>query len=314
MVMLYYYTKRSPGEEFTQIDRPQHHEGIWYHCADVTVDDIDQLLTVLPLDRNIVRDVLDEHELPRVEYDEKGTIYLFLRAAKLGKAHTVRTSPLLLIATQTSFVSLAATTSFDPQTVTSKPLRVRTSDSLTLLFLTVASTVSEYEELLGKTSTFITNIKGRLRSRMATNDDFLRFISIEDNLNMYEYNLEAIMEAITMLRGNDKLAMTDRDKEALDDIVLHIRQLLASITSKLRSVHSIQSVHATVSNNILNQRMKVLTVAALLITIPNAIYGMYGMNIALPFQEQPWAYAAVSVGTVVVLLLTLLLAKRYRLF
>lgn len=315
VVMLYYYSKRSHGEEFELVEKPIHSDGIWFHATEATATDVDSLTNSLELDSNILRDVLDEHELPRVEYDENNNVYLFLRSAKLGRAHIVKTAPFLIVATKSSFVTLSkAGSSIDPNIVASRRLRVRTSDSLTLLFLTVASTVAEYEDLLAKTSTFITNIKGRLRSRMADNEDFLKFISIEDNLNTYQYNLEAMMEALTSLKSNHSLALTELDKEALDDIILHIRQLLASIKTKLRSLHSMQSVHAIVSNNTLNQRMKVLTVAALLITIPNAIYGMYGMNIALPMQEQPWAYGAISVITFLVLVITLIVAKRYRLF
>lgn len=313
--MLYYYTKRSHGEEFEQVEKPAHRADVWYHVTNTAIEDVDEIASELLLDRNILRDVLDEHELPRVEYDEKNNIYLFLRSAKLGKAHTVKTTPFLAVVTKDSFATLSrGSSTFDPNIVSSRRLRVRTGDTRTLLFLTVASTVSEYEDLLGKTSTFIANIKGRLRSRMATNEDFLKFISIEDNLNTYEYNLEAMMDALTLLKLNNNIALSNLDKEALDDITLHIRQLLASIKSKLRSLHSIQSVHATVSNNVLNQRIKVLTVAALLITIPNAIYGMYGMNIDLPMQNQPWAYGAISVITIIVLIGTLMLAKRYRLF
>ena len=179
VVMLYYYSKRSHGEEFELVEKPAHSDGIWYHVLEATTKDVDTLTSSLELDSNILRDVLDEHELPRVEYDEKNNIYLFMRSARLGRAHTVKTAPFLIVATKSSFVTLSkAGSGIDPNIVASRRLRVRTSDSLTLLFLTVASTVSEYEELLAKTSTFITNIKGRLRSRMADNEDFLKFISI----------------------------------------------------------------------------------------------------------------------------------------
>ena len=60
--------------------------------------------------------------------------------------------------------------------------------------------------------------------------------------------------------------------------------------------------------------MKALTVVTILLAIPNVFYGMYGMNIALPLQDEAWAYPAITGFTLLLILLVFVLARRYRLF
>jgi Mg2+ and Co2+ transporter CorA len=41
---------------------------------------------------------------------------------------------------------------------------------------------------------------------------------------------------------------------------------------------------------------------------------MYGMNVILPFADQPWAYGAITLFAVALIAIVYLLAKRLRIF
>jgi magnesium transporter len=60
--------------------------------------------------------------------------------------------------------------------------------------------------------------------------------------------------------------------------------------------------------------MKMLTMLTVLIALPNVFYGMYGMNIALPFQDETWAYPAIIGFTSILLASIALIAFRKRFF
>ena len=156
-------------------------------------------------------------------------------------------------------------------------------------------------------------MKYRLRSHEITNKDFYRFITIEDNIAIYKYNLRAIISLIERLRDNQDIASNHDMIEAIDDILLYVRQLLASVESSEHSVASLYNVYSTVANNTLNLRMKTLTIVMLVVTVPNIFYGMYGMNVALPFANEPWAYWFVLGITVVIMLLIVILVRRSKL-
>lgn len=309
--MLSYHTRRTLEEEFEEISRPLHTKGVWLHGAKVTTEEVDHAIKQYELDGNIVKDVFDRNELPRIEYDEKHTLYMFLRVAWSNRAGEVKTAPLLAVASTHNFVTLSRTQLCHPNEIMSKRPSIRSDDATSLLLSTFANVVTSYEALIHRTSDVVSSTKGRLRKHEATNNDFLHFMTIEENLAIFSYNLSAMLRVADRLRADTDNQFSSQERESLEDIMLHIEQLVASVAMLERTVTSVQGAYSTVANNTLNQRMKMLTVITLLVTVPNVFYGMYGMNVALPFARESWAYGAV-VGFTGVLMLLLLAVLRQK--
>jgi Mg2+ and Co2+ transporter CorA len=51
-----------------------------------------------------------------------------------------------------------------------------------------------------------------------------------------------------------------------------------------------------------------------MIAIPNLFFSMYGMNIKLPFQHHAWAFTALNLFIVVLLLFVFRFARRNKIF
>lgn len=311
--MLSYYTKRSRGEGFTKT-ASAHEYTSWVHASGVTEDELNDLAERYGLSPNIMRDVRDAQELPRVEYGEKGYVYIFLRVPHMTKRGDIAASPLLTIIRGRLFVTLGYNGTFQPEEITEKDHAHLALTSTHLALLTLAAVVAEYEELIHHTARVIHDVGRRLRSHEVTNSDFVHFVTIEDNLNECMTNLDGMQALARHLRENRREVFSASDEEIIDDTLLHIQQLLVAVASQTQSVTSIREAYSTIANNSLNQRMKTLTVLTVLIALPNVFYGMYGMNVALPFAEQPWAYSVVVVFTFLLIIVVYLLARRFRIF
>lgn len=306
--MLKYYVKRSNGEAYQQVSTPPT-ENVWIHGEGVDESDLRLLSTTYDMNFNALRDVLDINELPRVEVHDE-SLYVFVRTAQRGKHGQVVTTPVLLAVKGSVFanVSIASMTDYKLATPTLTAGGETTNSLLLNMFATV---VSEYEELIQRTARYIFNTGRRLRTHEVTNQDFITFVTVEDNLNEYRMNLSGMLVVAERL----KEALHDSsDKESIEDVLLYIRQLLVSIDSHNQTITSIRNAYGTIANNVLNQRMKTLTVFTVLIALPNVFYGMYGMNVDLPFQHEPWAYSAVVLLTIIVILGIYTLAKRFKVF
>lgn len=258
---------------------------------------------------NVFRDVLDQNELPRVEV-RNDILYVFLRSATRGRHGRVTTTPVLLAIKKDIFVSLsiASVAEYD-HAVSGVPIALHDTNSLMLG--TIATIVNQYEELMQHTARSIHDTGQRLRTHEVTNDDFIRFATVEDNLNEYKMNLEGMLVVAERLK---EVFVTNGDAEAIEDICLYIRQLRVALRSYGQTIISIRNAYGTIANNVLNQRMKTLTVLTLLIALPNVFYGMYGMNVSLPFADQPWAYMAILVLTIVVVVLVFAIARKKNIF
>lgn len=304
--MLKYYVKRSRGETFDKVASPPS-TNAWIHADITDVADLTQLVDLYQFDYNILRDVLDVNELPRVE--QRGDdLYVFVRTVKRLKRGLVATTPVLLAVRGTVFVT-ATTTSLAEHALLEPSKLVQPFDTTSLLLSTFAAIVSEYEQLMQRTARYIFDTGRRLRTHEVTNDDFIRFVTVEDNLNEYRMNLNSML--VVTERLQEVLRKSD-DAEAVEDIRLYIRQLLVATDSYNQSITSIRNAYGTIANNVLNRRMKTLTVLTLLVAIPNVFYGMYGMNVPLPYQAQPWAYPAMMALSLFVVFIVYALAKRFK--
>ena len=312
--MLSYYTKRSRGEGFQKTSAP-HEYTSWIHGSAATREELDSLINRYGLSPNIVHDVRDVYELPRVEYGgDRGYLYMFLRVPRMTRRGDVQATPLLAVIRGRLLLTLAYSDSFQPEELMEKDRLNVATTSAQLALLTVTAVVAEYEALIHKTSRVIRDVSHRLKKHDVTNRDFVHFVTIEDNLNEYATNLDGMQALMRHLRENRRGVFSVSDEETIDDILLHIQQLLVAVASSLQSVTSIRNAYSTIANNSLNHRMKTLTVLTVLIALPNVFYGMYGMNVTLPFAEQPWAYGAVVLFTLVLIIVVYALARRLKIF
>ena len=293
-----------------------HFEAVDWMCAcfvngKLAGTDISDLADGFSLNPNIIRDAADVHELPRVELSG-GVEYIFARVP-LGAVDSGKTVPFLMIIHKNHYITIAPQAKFSPLDVRDF-LAATTERPAGIFSANLAYIISQYEQRVHSLTEKISGARQRLSRYEVQNADFIQFVAIEGSLNGYRSSLEGISSVITQLRDNRHGLFNTRDLEDLEDIDLHIRQILVAISSSVHTISSIQSAYSTIANNVLNQRMKVLTAITILLAIPNVFYGMYGMNIGLPFQHEPWAYVGIVGFTIVLILFVSVFARRIRLF
>ncbi len=311
--MINYYTKRSRSEQFEQLSKPLLRD-VWVDGDFLNQTELQTVTDQYGLDTNIIRDVQDKNELPRLEISSHdGGAYIFIRQPWLARSGRVATLPLLCILKEDLFLTLSTGRTIEPDVVAATSVLRSTNDTESLLLGVLASCIATYEDLIVHTERRIADTANRLRTHEVTNHDFVQFVTVEDNLNTCKMNLDSTLAMVTRLRDGRKL-LDDDGIEALEDICLHIQQLLVAVDSHNQSVTSIRNAYSTIANNRLNQRMKTLTVLTVLITLPNVIYGMYGMNVPLPFQEAGWSYLVIVGVSIAVILAVYAVAKRFRIF
>lgn len=308
--MIAYYAKRSESEVFDRFTRPVH-SGTWIDGNNLTVEELNNIVKLYELERNIAYDVRDRQELSRVEM-AGNDVYVFLRTPWLAKSGHVTSAPLLAVVKKNQFLTLGFYNTVSPELVARSALSsLKRYTSSDLLLGVIATCVAQYQDLLKHTERSINDTASRLKSHEVTNRDFVHFVVVEDNLTTYRINLSGILSVAQRLKENrgEKLHI---DQEAIEDISLQIQQLLVAVESYRGRVESIRNAYSTIANNTLNQRMKTLTVLTVLIALPNVFYGMYGMNVVLPFQHEPWAYLAVVGFTALLILIVYFIAKRFK--
>lgn len=294
--MIKYYYKSLRSQELKELDAAK--RGAWVYVEAPTKDEVDYLVKQFKLEPGHIKDALDEDEMPRLER-EKDQTYIFVRAAYSKSSGELDTVPLLFI-----FVGDVVIT------ITLKPLpsldmfiqnRVdfATTQRTKLILQILHQIVEQYDSYITLASKQIKVIRARLRGHEISNQDFIDFVTIEDELNEF---LSALMPTNATLRRlslGRHLPLFEEDQDLVEDLLLSNEQSIEACRSNVKSIINIRQAYSSISSNNLNRTMKILTLVTVIIALPNTFFGMYGMNVKLPFQDFIGAYFLIVLTTLV---------------
>ena len=102
-------------------------------------------------------------------------------------------------------------------------------------------------------------------------------------------------DTIALARANTarQLTLSEDDRDFLDDALVEYQQALETATIHANILNGTLDTFASLINNNLNNVMKYLTAATILLAVPTLVASVYGMNIGLPFQGHRNAFAIV---------------------
>lgn len=308
--MISYFVRATKHDSLEQVNALPKLGGSWVYGTVVTPSELHDVATAHLLDADVLRNMFDQHELPRTEYSN-GVVYVFLRTPRKAQGKN-NGNPFVAALARHSLVTLSSTSSPSPVDVmaTNPYTTHRSRHALVQL---ISYVISLYETEIRHIEKYISETGERLESHEVTNKDFVRFVTAEQNLNEYRTHLTGLHNLTQRLHDNKHNVFGDSEVDLLEDALLHVGQLSVTIETQLALIDSIRNAYTTISNNMLNLRIKALTMLTLLLTLPNVFFGMYGMNIALPFQDEPWAYWAVLGGTLLVIIAVAIGVRRRRL-
>ncbi len=307
MIKRYYRTQADENIAAVESEQP----NIWIHVESPTEEEVAELTKQYGLEQGHLQDALDEDEMPRYE-TEGSQIYAFIRIALREKDGEFETMPLLVILANKVLLTVAARRVPALEVLTSGRLPFVTSDRNRLVLLIMQRITEQYDRLIDSTSLKIKAVRHRLRTHAVTNQDFVDFVLIEDELNEFLSALQPNNAVLRRILVGRKLE--EDDKELAEDVLLMNEQSIESCNSNIKSITGVREAHSSISDNSLNQTMKVLTVATLAMAIPNMIFGLYSMNVETPFQHQTGAFWIIVGITFTVLAIAMWIGHKKRIF
>lgn len=309
--MISYYFKSLRSKTMRQVD--EYRSGAWVLVERPTTEEIAELSRRFSLDLGNLEDAVDEDEMPRLVRDG-GLSYVYTRHVLKSGENDPSTSPALFIVGPDLFVTISLRPLPNLNKFLTNTIDVATTQRTKLLLLLVQELVDEYDVSINRLSRKIQRIRNRLRYHRVESDDFIDFVVVEDELNEYLSALQPLSTILRRLATGKYLALFEEDKDLVEDLLLDNEQSIEACKSTTKTIVNIREAYSTIASNELNRTMKILTIATVIIALPNVFFGMYGMNVDLPFDDNPYSYFFVVGMTSVVTLVTILVARRKHIF
>ncbi|HSX33689.1 MAG TPA: magnesium transporter CorA family protein [Candidatus Saccharimonadales bacterium] len=309
--MIKYYYKSAHSEKVQIL--PEYKTGAWVHAEAPSDAELDQLAEKFKLTKGHLQDALDADEMPRLEKEGEQS-YIFVRFAYKDSDGELATMPLLFVFSENLLITVSRLRLPVLDSFLNNKIEFTTTQCAKLVLLILRQIVDRYDGFISSTSKQIKTIRSRLRGHEISNQDFVDFVVIEDELNEF---LSALMPTNATLRRlllGRYMPLFAEDQDLVEDLLLNNEQSIEACNSNMQSIIHIRDAYTSISSNNLNRTMKVLTAATVIIALPNVFYSMYGMNVHLPWQWEPWFYWVLN-GCVVGLIATVILfARRKRIF
>lgn len=309
MIKYYYKSLRTP--EMKELD--DYKRGTWVYVEAPDEEEIALLAAKFKLDAGVLQDALDENEMPRLE-KEGEVSYIFVRFALINEENELITMPLLFVFGKELLMTVSLVRLPPLAAFIQGRIDFATTQRAKLVLQILNMVSDHYDNFIAGTSKQIKLIRAHLRHHAISNRDFVDFVTIEDELNEFLSALIPTNATLRRLLLGRYMPLFEEDQDIVEDLLLNNEQSIEACNSNLKSVANIREAYGSISANNLNRTIKVLTIATVMIAIPNLFFSMYGMNVDLPFQHHPWAYPALMIFSIGLLFVVGVYGKRKKIF
>ena len=309
--MIKYFFKSLRSEQVQELDKPK--PGCWVYVEDPSEKEVDELAAKFNLTVGHLQDALDEDEMPRLEKEGEQS-YIFVRFAGKDVDGELMTVPVLFIFGGNVVITVSRVRLPSLDGFMNGKISFATTQRAKLILLILQQIVEQYDVYISKTSKQIKLIRSRLRGHEINNQDFVDFVMIEDELNEFLSSLMPTNATLRRLLLGRYVPLFAEDQDIVEDLLLNNEQSIEACNSNMQSITHIREAYTSISSNNLNRTIKVLTILTVLIMLPSLFYGMYGMNVDLPFQGHAWTFLAIITFTILLNILVIFIARRRRIF
>lgn len=310
MIQLFKIAKQQFTPAFTQ------DEAFWINVENPTEEESKALMERYDLAEDFITDLQDADENSRMEYDE-GNILIILRVPLYYRHHSANlsftTAPLGVIIVDDKIITLSF---YDNEVLTQyidckhRPFRITQQSFLLQIAL---RTSIYYLKFLKEINRRTTRIENELHQSMR-NKELIQLLSLEKGLVYFATALKSNEIILERMQRSRWLQQDPEADDLVEDVIIENKQAIEMTNIHTSILSGTMDTFASMISNNLNVRMKFLTSVTIVLMLPTLIASIYGMNIALPLQNHPFAFAILMGLSVVLSVLLVLYFIRKKLF
>jgi magnesium transporter len=279
-----------PSEEKLEIlEKPV--PNCWINVVSPTDEELAQIKTLIDVPDELLRSLKYIDKIPEIEKNEKFT-FLIIRTPynNLKVDLEYFTVPVGIFVTN----DLVMTVCFFDNDVIERlktqrfPFR-KTQLAFRLLLISAKLYLTYLNEIKKK----IYDIEFLQLGNSLKNKEILELMQLQQSLVYFNTSLKSNEILIERTAKDGILIKTPSDKILIEHVVDENKQAIemTNIYSNILS-NTIEACASLISNN-LNMVMKVLTSLTIIVALPTLVASIYGMNMALPLQDSPYAFPSV---------------------
>ncbi len=291
--MLEYYITDS-ANTLQKIDQLE--KGCWVNMVAPSEAEIKLISERLNIPEDSIKDPLDDEERSRLEKEDNHVLiivdfpYIIYDDSGFPVYETL---PIGLIVTDECFITISLIENPIIMDFINKKIKgfftyKKTRFALQILFHISTYYLRYLKQINRKTD----DIEKELHQSMK-NEELYAFLSLEKSLVYFTTSLKSNKIVLQKMLRLNHLKMYEEDKDLLEDVIIENTQAIEMAETYHSILTSMMNTFASVISNNLNIVMKFLTSITIILSFPTIVASIYGMNVDLPYQNNPYAFVGV---------------------
>ncbi len=279
--MINYYKRNFSEDELTKLDSFE--SGSWIEIINPSEEELQEISKTYELDMELLDYVLEGNELPRLHTTD-GIHYIFINLPL--KTKNALTSLLIIIGKNYIItISKKSIEIFEKEFKENK-IEFATTKRLKFLISILSLINDEIEKNVMKIVRKV-QLKKTYSNKLKT-EDLETLLEYKDYLNELLTNYTYSILLYNKILKN--INFYEEDKETVELFIIDSESGLNLCKASLKTITNISDYYSIILNHKLNKTIKLLTIFTVVINIPAAMGSLYGMNVNLPFQDNPFMF------------------------
>ena len=282
-------------------ETPEFSPSCWINLVEPSTTELEAVLSHSPqVPRDFLTDPLDAGERPRFDYEDEASLIIVHVPMPVDDDEVVpyRTVPLGIIFFERSVITVCSARTPVTSAFLDQIRRVcPPSDQYRFAFRLLWHAGVLFLRYINDIHQRTIDLESELHKSIS-NELLLKLLQIEKTFVYFTTSLKA--DTIALARANTarQLSLSEDDRDSLEDAMVEYQQALETATVHANILNGTLDTFASLINNNLNNVMKYLTAATIMLAAPTLIASLYGMNIKLPLQNHPSAFLLVMGASV----------------
>ena len=290
----------------------------WVNLYSPTEAEITKIETELNIPQEFLRYPLDEEERPRIDYDDDTDTVLIIVDIPItfreNDSVTYETWPLGIILNDKHIVtvSLRQTSILDhfiENRVKDLYIPYRTRFTIQILY----AVAREYLRLLRFIDKTLEVAENELE-KAVSNKELYKRLDLSKSLVYFASSLKSNEAVLEKLMRGRTIKLYEEDEDLLEDVVIEYKQAHEMADVYANIVSTTTDAYASIISNNMNDIMKVLAAATIVLTIPDLIGCFFGQNFPMPwdaeFASQPMPFISILTSCILSVVLTAYILKK----
>lgn len=292
-------------------------EGGWIKAVAPSYEESVYLANTFDIDVADVRAAMDDEESSRVDVSNDYT-FIVVDIPAVEKRHdqdNYTTIPLGMIIRENVIITVCAEdTPVLDFFVKNNVKEFSTKKQMRFVYQILNKTCMVYQNNLRVIDKRRTEIEERTSD--ATEDkDLIALHELESTLVYFATSLRANGAIIERLTRYGKIKQYPEDKEILEDVIVENKQAI-EMTGIYRDIlNGTRELMSSIMDNRLNRVMKYLAAITIVMSVPNIISGVYGMNVAqewMPLSSAAYGFEIICGVIVLVCAITMVILRKIK--